>query len=103
MRLFLCSWAASICVEPSEREVKTYHTSPHTSHPSHTSAQIVTYVKEIEVSHWGNIYVEEKYEIKNAGARHSGSFSRLKYAHSYNGKANSFRVSEGVCVSVMVR
>ncbi|KAG2453544.1 hypothetical protein HYH02_001763 [Chlamydomonas schloesseri] len=52
---------------------------------------IVTYVKEIEVSHWGNIYVEEKYEIKNAGARHSGSFSRLKYAHSYNGKANSFR------------
>lgn len=52
---------------------------------------VTTYVKEIEVSHWGNIYVEEKYEIKNAGARHTGSFSRLKYAHSYNGKANSFR------------
>ncbi|KAG2439265.1 hypothetical protein HXX76_004626 [Chlamydomonas incerta] len=52
---------------------------------------ILTYVKEIEVSHWGNIYVEERYEIKNAGAAHSGSFSRLKYAHSYNGKANSFR------------
>ncbi len=44
------------------------------------------------MSHWGNIYVEEKYEVKNAGARHTGSFSRLKYAHSYNGKANSFRV-----------
>ncbi|KXZ52725.1 hypothetical protein GPECTOR_8g119 [Gonium pectorale] len=52
---------------------------------------MLTYVKEIEVSHWGNIYVEEKYEIKNAGAQHSGSFSRLKYAHAYNGKGNSFR------------
>ncbi|GFR43910.1 hypothetical protein Agub_g5044, partial [Astrephomene gubernaculifera] len=52
---------------------------------------VLTYVKEIEVSHWGNIYVEEKYEIKNAGARHAGSFSRLKYAHAYNGKGNSFR------------
>ncbi len=36
--------------------------------------------------------MEEKYEIKNTGARHAGSFSRLKYAHAYNGKANSFRV-----------
>ncbi|KAG2498961.1 hypothetical protein HYH03_003150 [Edaphochlamys debaryana] len=52
---------------------------------------IVTYVKEIEVSHWGNIYVEEKYEIKNSGAKHEGSFSRLKYAHAYGGKGNSFR------------
>ncbi|GIL70757.1 hypothetical protein Vretimale_3842 [Volvox reticuliferus] len=51
---------------------------------------ILTYVKEIEVSHWGNIYVEEKYEIKNAGAKHTGSFSRLKYAHM-GFKANSFR------------
>ncbi|EFJ50952.1 hypothetical protein VOLCADRAFT_103748 [Volvox carteri f. nagariensis] len=52
---------------------------------------VLTYVKEIEVSHWGNIYVEGKYEIKNAGAKHTGSFSRLKYGHMYNGKANSFR------------
>ncbi|PNH06279.1 hypothetical protein TSOC_007366 [Tetrabaena socialis] len=52
---------------------------------------VLTLVREIEVSHWGNIYVEEHYEILNAGAKHSGSFSRLKYAHSYNGKANSFR------------
>lgn len=51
------------------------------------------------MSHWGNIYVEEKYEIKNAGARHTGSFSRLKYAHSYNGKANSFRVGVHGCAS----
>lgn len=53
--------------------------------------QVLTYVKEIEVSHWGNIYVEEGYEVKNTGARHTGAFSRLKYAHTYNGKANSFR------------
>lgn len=30
---------------------------------------------------------------KNAGAKHTGAFSRLKYAHGYQGKANSFRVS----------
>lgn len=25
--------------------------------------QAITLVKEIELSHWGNIYVEEKYEL----------------------------------------
>mmetsp|Transcript_5675 Transcript_5675/g.12553 ORF Transcript_5675/g.12553 Transcript_5675/m.12553 type:complete len:602 (+) Transcript_5675:38-1843(+) len=53
--------------------------------------KVTTLVREIEVSHWGNIYVEESYEIKNDGAKHTGSFSRLKYAHTYNGKGNSFR------------
>ncbi|WIA09458.1 hypothetical protein OEZ85_008859 [Tetradesmus obliquus] len=47
-------------------------------------------VREIEVSHWGNIYVEETYEIQNAGSQHTGKFSRLTYAHSPDGKTNSF-------------
>lgn len=29
--------------------------------------QVTTLVREIEVSHWGRIYVEESYEIRNAG------------------------------------
>eukprot|EP00882_Tetradesmus_deserticola_P020476 GHRQ01022123.1.p1 GENE.GHRQ01022123.1~~GHRQ01022123.1.p1 ORF type:complete len:580 (+),score=253.23 GHRQ01022123.1:133-1872(+) len=52
--------------------------------------RINSLVREIEVSHWGNIYVEETYEIQNAGAQHTGKFSRLLYAHSPEGKGNSF-------------
>ncbi|KAF6257504.1 Ribophorin I-domain-containing protein [Scenedesmus sp. NREL 46B-D3] len=52
--------------------------------------RINSLVREIEVSHWGNIYVEETYEIQNAGAQHTGKFSRMLYAHSQEGKGNSF-------------
>mmetsp|Transcript_29006 Transcript_29006/g.78111 ORF Transcript_29006/g.78111 Transcript_29006/m.78111 type:complete len:619 (+) Transcript_29006:95-1951(+) len=51
-------------------------------------------VREIEISHWGNIYVEETYEVKNAGAQHKGSFSRLKHTYASmagGSKGNSFR------------
>eukprot|EP00878_Enallax_costatus_P023618 GHUV01025125.1.p1 GENE.GHUV01025125.1~~GHUV01025125.1.p1 ORF type:complete len:457 (+),score=118.13 GHUV01025125.1:677-2047(+) len=48
-------------------------------------------VREIEISHWGNIYVEEQYEIQNAGSKHTGKFSRLAYAHNPGGKTNSFQ------------
>lgn len=37
----------------------------------HARPQAITYVKEIEVSHWGNIYVEEKYELVSVEAPHS--------------------------------
>lgn len=32
--------------------------------------------REIEVSHWGNVYVTENYKLRNAGAKHKGTFSR---------------------------
>jgi hypothetical protein len=32
--------------------------------------------REIEVSHWGNVYVTEHYKMCNAGAKHKGTFSR---------------------------
>jgi oligosaccharyltransferase complex subunit alpha (ribophorin I) len=35
--------------------------------------------KDIEVSHWGNVAVEEKYELRNTAARLKGSFSRKDY------------------------
>ena len=32
--------------------------------------------REIEVSHWGNVFVTEEYVVTNGGARHKGAFSR---------------------------
>lgn len=31
-------------------------------------AEAASLVREIEVSHWGNVYVEEYYDIKHTGA-----------------------------------
>jgi len=36
-------------------------------------------IKTIEVSHWGNIYISEWYELTNEGATFSGEFSRVDY------------------------
>jgi hypothetical protein len=56
--------------------------------------------REIEVSHWGNVYVTEHYKMRNAGAKHKGTFSRSapqpsqlpscweKRAHSQGGNAH---------------
>ena len=33
----------------------------------------------IEVSHWGNIAVEETFDVRHSGARLKGSFSRFDY------------------------
>lgn len=32
-----------------------------------------------EISHWGNIAVEEKYQIENIGAKLDGEFGRVDY------------------------
>ena len=38
---------------------------------------VVEYLeRELEVSHWGNVYVTENYRLAHKGARHKGSFSR---------------------------
>lgn len=51
--------------------------------------KVTKLVREIEVSHWGNIYVEESYIIRNDGAQHEGAFSRLKHSGGQTG--NSFQ------------
>ena len=35
--------------------------------------------KTVEISHWGNIAVEESYLIKNEGATLDGEYSRVDY------------------------
>lgn len=49
--------------------------------------------REIEVSHWGNIAVEEIYELKHAGAALKGGFSRFDYQmrQQHQGSAPFFR------------
>jgi oligosaccharyltransferase complex subunit alpha (ribophorin I) len=53
-------------------------------------ATFVTGLKEIEISHWGNIAVEESYYLKHTGAKLKGSFSRYDYQRSNQG-VSSFR------------
>lgn len=45
--------------------------------------------REIEVSHWGNVYVTEHYKMRNGGAKHKGTFSRsapwpMHESHNYH-------------------
>ncbi|KAK9814530.1 hypothetical protein WJX72_007425 [[Myrmecia] bisecta] len=42
-------------------------------------AEVISLVREIELSHWGNVYVEETYSVFHAGAKHKGEWSRLDY------------------------
>jgi len=40
---------------------------------------VTSLVKEFEVSHWGNVAVEETFEMQHDGARLKGTFSRYDY------------------------
>jgi len=42
-------------------------------------------VRHIEVSHWGNIAVEETLDIHHTGAKLKGSFSRFEYQREQSG------------------
>lgn len=48
-------------------------------------------LRELEVSHWGNVAVEEVCELKHAGAVLSGGFSRFDYQRSNLDASPSFR------------
>ncbi|KAF8405579.1 hypothetical protein HHK36_010486 [Tetracentron sinense] len=49
-------------------------------------------VREIEISHWGNVQVVEHYDIAHGGAHNKGGFSRIDYqARPHIRGASSFR------------
>lgn len=50
----------------------------------------------IEVSHWGNIAVEETFDVSHSGAKLKGSFSRYDYQRQQDGfsSVKSFTVSK---------
>jgi len=73
-------------------DVKPYTLSPIKVHyvnnaPFATFTQVL---KEIEVSHWGNVAVEEQIDMAHTGAKLKGGFSRLDYQMS-RGPSSSFR------------
>ena len=43
-------------------------------------------VREISISHWGNVYFEEKYDISHNGAKIDGEWSRLDSQMSKSGQ-----------------
>jgi len=48
-------------------------------------------LREIEVSHWGNIAVEEHFDLEHTGAKIAGGFSRLDYARDFSKAMNAGR------------
>lgn len=50
----------------------------HFEHPQ-AVATVTELVREIEVSHWGNVYIEEHYTVEHTGAKLTGPWSRLDY------------------------
>ncbi|XP_054818735.1 dolichyl-diphosphooligosaccharide--protein glycosyltransferase subunit 1A isoform X2 [Prosopis cineraria] len=49
-------------------------------------------IREVEISHWGNVQVTEHYSLVHAGAQSKGEFSRLDYqARPYVRGASAFR------------
>ncbi|XP_020675975.1 dolichyl-diphosphooligosaccharide--protein glycosyltransferase subunit 1B [Dendrobium catenatum] len=71
-----------------------YYSSPILIHFENNNpfAVVEELVREVEISHWGSLQVKEYYQLKHAGARHKGVFSRLEYQArpSING-ASSFK------------
>lgn len=45
-------------------------------------------LREVEVSHWGNVYVTEHYTLRHDGAKHRGTFNRLDYETQQQRGAN---------------
>lgn len=74
-------------------DVPAYAVSPMAVHfmNSFPFAKFSSMSRELEVSHWGNIAVEELYELRHAGARLKGGFSRIEYQMARGGPSPSFR------------
>eukprot|EP00898_Chlorokybus_atmophyticus_P004862 jgi/Chlat1/5377/Chrsp35S05296 len=62
-------------------DIAPYTISPLVVHYEHAKpfAVVDRLVREIQVSHWGSVQVEEYYELRHGGAKHKGQFSRLDF------------------------
>ncbi|KAI3793451.1 hypothetical protein L1987_36070 [Smallanthus sonchifolius] len=79
-------------VEPSTQLRTELKYGPYEDQPSFSYSPILVHfennnpfavveelVREIEISHWGNLQVTEHYTLVHNGARHKGGFSRVEY------------------------
>jgi len=87
------STKGSSIVFGSYKEIRPFEVSPLEVHymNNYPMAKFSTMSKELEVSHWGAITVEEIYELKHAGAVLKGGFSRFDYQMRRNAASPSFR------------
>jgi len=74
-------------------DVEAHESSPIKIHYENNSpfAVFKSVVKEIEISHWGNVAVEEKYVLTHTGAKLKGGFSRHEYQQGEAKPSPSFR------------
>jgi|ERR1712137_66248 len=73
----------------SFEDVPAFSVQPFWVH-AYNTARFITVdrlVKEIEVSHWGNVAVEESWNLHHAGALLKGTFSRLDYMRGAAGNS----------------
>src|SRR4051812_24443514 len=70
-------------MQESELEVHALNNYP--------MAKFASMARELEVSHWGAITVEEIYELRHAGAKLKGGFSRFDYQMRRTATSPSFR------------
>jgi oligosaccharyltransferase complex subunit alpha (ribophorin I) len=55
---------------------------------------VTNLVREIEVSHWGNVAVTEDVSMRHSGAKLKGSFSRLDFQRNPNSARNAIKQFE---------
>lgn len=74
-------------------DVAPYSVSPLSVHfmNNFPFAKFSTMTKELEVSHWGSVSVEEIYELKHAGAALKGGFSRIEHQMMRHSSSSSFQ------------
>ncbi|CAI9091113.1 OLC1v1026052C4 [Oldenlandia corymbosa var. corymbosa] len=92
-------------LEPTDRSGTELKYGPYEDRPSYSFNPILLHfennnpfavveelVREIEISHWGNLQVTEHYKLAHAGARQKGGFSRVDYqSRQHFGSSASFK------------
>lgn len=78
---------------PYKKEVDPFTSSPLEVHAENNSpfVALTSVEREVEVSHWGNVAVEEVYDMRHAGARLEGGFSRFDYQMQRHSRGPHFR------------
>lgn len=86
-----------IVVGPTS-SIKPYTVTPMKVHYENNNAFIVvtSLKRTVEVSHWGNIAIEDHVEIVHKGAALKGSFSRLDYQVDRRSKSPVVKVLKAV-------
>jgi len=78
-------------VEPTKFAGRELKYGPYEDQPPYSFSPVIVHLennspfavveellREVEISHWGNLQITEHYKLAHAGARHKGVFSRLE-------------------------